>query len=98
MRKEKIEKTIEELKDLFANLELHASHDIRRDGLEDMSVLILLPEHWQKVKWAVAVARKYELENTTDNALFLTEACLRTLAKHILTEGKPRKREQASIH
>ena len=97
MRKEKIEKTIEELKDLFASLELHASHDIRKEGLENMSMLLILTDHWQKVKWGIAVSRKYGLENTTDNALFLAEACLRSLAKHILTEGKPR-HEPASIH
>ncbi|MBP5399246.1 MAG: hypothetical protein J6Y53_02375 [Alphaproteobacteria bacterium] len=101
MKKELIDKLVEELKENFEELDLQSPRNLRRED-DDLSMLILLPDHWQKVKWAVDVCRRYDLENTTDTALFLTEAGFRCLAKRILSEGKyPAKGENVqhpSIH
>ncbi len=102
MKRELIEKLIDELKENFKRLDLCSPYKIDEKRCEDLSMHLLLPDHWQKVKWAVDVCRRYDLDNTTDNALFLTESGFRILAKHILSEGKyPAKGEQVqhpSIH
>lgn len=102
MEKEKIEALINELKENFANLDLRSTRNVLSENCDDLSMHILLPDYWQKVKWSVDVCRRYGLKNTTNNALMLTECGFRTLAKHILSEGKyPAKEEggqPASIH
>ena len=102
MKKELIEQLIDELKENFKKLDLCSPYRVDEKRCEDLSMHLLLPDHWQKVKWGVDVCRRYDLENTTDNALFLTESGFRNLAKHILSEGKyPVKKEggqPASIH
>ena len=89
MERKKIEALIDELKENFVKLDLRSSYNVAEDKrCVDLSMQILLPECWQKVKWAVDVCNRYGLENTTENSLLLAEGCLRSLAKHILSEKK----------
>ena len=100
MKKELIEALIDELKENFEGLDLKSSFQIKEKKCEDLSMRLLLPEDWQKVRWAVDVFSRYGLPNTQENALRLTECGLRSLAKIILEEGKyPAKVDQhPSIH
>jgi hypothetical protein len=100
MEKQKIEDLMKELRQNFADLNLQATRDVMKEECDDLSMHVLLPDHWQKVKWAVDVFRRYGLENTTENALKLTESGFRSLAKHILGEKKhlAKGEQHPSIH
>lgn len=100
MEKQKIEALIVELRKNFADLDLQATRDVMKEECDDLSMHVLLPDHWQKVKWAVDVFRRYGLENTNESAIILTESGFRSLAKYILCEGKypPKAEQHPSIH
>ena len=100
MEREKIEKLIAELKENFVKLDLRCSRDVMKEPADDLSMHILLPEDWQKAMWAIDVSHHYGLENTVSNAVLLSECGFRSLAKHILSEKKYKKKssEAASIH
>ena len=102
MKRELIEALIDELRENFEALDLKSPYNIREKRCESLSMILILPDQWQQVKWGVDVFSRYGLENTTDNALMVSESDLRNLAKHILSQGKyPAKGERVqhpSIH